>query len=251
MALIDYVFSMLRTVERGTAYLQGKGYGASSIKMEIDLALSLVGRSPNLAIDIGGNVGKYTLELRRRSPECEVQIFEPAATNISVLQERLGADQKIHIVPMAVSDAAQENMLYANEPGSGLGSLAKRRLDHFGITMDHEEHVKTIRFDDYYNKNLIGREIDLVKIDIEGFELAALRGFGEAALQKTRCVQFEFGGGMIDTRTYFQDFFYFFSKNEFDLFRITPVGLQQIPHYSESDEFFSTVNYLARNRKLA
>lgn len=251
MAIIDYVFNLLDIVERGSAYLQGKGYGASSIKKEIDLALNLVGRTPKLAIDIGGNVGKYTAELRRRSPECEIHIFEPAVTNIAVLHERLGADQRIHIRPVAVSDASQENMLYANEPGSGLGSLTKRRLDHFDIKMDHEERVQTIRFDDYYSANLIGREIDLVKIDIEGFELAALRGFGEAALRKTRCVQFEFGGGMIDTRTFFQDFFYFFSEHEFDLFRITPMGMQRIPRYSEGDEFFSTVNYLARNRNLA
>jgi hypothetical protein len=48
----------------------------------------------------------------------------------------------------------------------------------------------------------------MVKMDIEGHELTALKGFG-AALDVARVLQFEFGGCNIDSRTYFQDFWYF------------------------------------------
>jgi hypothetical protein len=87
-----------------------------------------------------------------------------------------------------------------------------------------------------------------VKIDIEGHELGALRGFG-AAVEATKVFQFEFGGCNIDTRTYFREFYYFFRERHFAIRRITPLGLQPIEQYRESDESFSCTNFLAVNRR--
>lgn len=248
MAITDAAFPGLGRLERWCAYLQGKGYGSSSIKKEVALAFDLIGYEPSLVMDIGGNVGLYSQEVRKRAPECEIHVFEPAVTNVASLRECLASDPKVTIVPVAISDKSQDAILFADRPGSGLGSLTKRRLDHFGIETNHQEPITAIRFDEYYEANLGGRRIDLVKIDIEGHEMDALQGFGLTALRNTRCVQFEFGGCNIDSRSFFQDFYYFFSENRFDLFRITPIGLQRISRYQEADEFFSTTNYLALNQ---
>ena len=248
MAIADAAFQGLGFLERWCAFFQGKGFGTSSIEKEVALAFDLIGQEPALVMDVGGNVGLYSLEVRKRAPECEIHVFEPAATNIAELQECLATDPKVTIVPVALSDKTQEALLFADKPGSGIGSLTKRRLDHFGIETSHQELVKTLRFDEYYDAHLGGRGIDLVKLDIEGHEMEALRGFGETALRKTRCIQFEFGGCNIDSRSFFQDFFYFFSENQFDIYRITPIGLQRISRYQESEEYFSATNYLVRNR---
>ena len=64
-----------------------------------------------------------------------------------------------------------------------------------------------------------------------------------------RVIQFEFGGSNIDTRTFFQDFWYFFKDRNFSIYRITPNGILPIREYTEHDEFFSTTNYIAVNRK--
>jgi len=74
--------------------------------------------------------------------------------------------------------------------------------------------------------------------------LSVLRGMGEA-LHHIKVIQFEFGGCNIDTRTFFQDFWYFFTERNFQLFRICPVGLIEIKKYKELDERFSTTHYLA------
>jgi hypothetical protein len=84
-------------------------------------------------------------------------------------------------------------------------------------------------------------------MDIEGNELSALRGFGKA-LQVTKVLQFEFGGCNIDTRTFFQDFWYFFKENNFDIYRITPFGSDPILQYTELDECFTIANYIAVNK---
>jgi len=84
-------------------------------------------------------------------------------------------------------------------------------------------------------------------MDIEGHELFALEGLG-CAIRHIKAIQIEFGGANIDTRTFFQDFWYFFVQHNYDLFRITPFGVQKINKYKEQDEFFLTTNFIAIRR---
>jgi len=242
------LFKLLSLIERAAAYAQGKGYGTATMQREVSLLHALLRRQPRLAIDIGGNVGNYTAELRRRFPELEVHTFEPSATNFEKLQARFKDDSLVKLVPLALSDKAGSATLFSDAPGSGLGSLTKRRLDHFDIPFEAMEPIRTIRFDDYWKAELRSRQLDVVKMDIEGHELAALQGFGEA-VSATGVLQFEFGGCNIDTRSYFQDFWYYFKDRDFDVYRISPLGAEHIARYKESDEFFSTTNFIAVNRR--
>jgi FkbM family methyltransferase len=235
-----------RILERRSAYAQGKGYGTASIAQEVRQVRRLLGGSPGLAVDIGGNVGDYSAELLKSTPELEIHIFEPSRTNIDRLTQRFAGNPQIQLVPYGVSNRTCAATLYANKPGSGLGSLTKRNLAHFDIAFEHSEPVSVLRFEDYWLDRLDRRDIDMVKIDIEGHELAALDGFGDAILA-TRVLQFEFGGSNIDTRTYFQDFWYFFRRFDFELYRITPFGLVYVDRYREADETFLVTNYVAVN----
>jgi FkbM family methyltransferase len=239
------ISSLARRIEKLAAHAQGKGYGTATIARENALVHQLLGRTPVLAADIGGNVGEYTAELRRRHPALEIHVFEPSSTNIAKLRSRFGGDAGVHLVPSAVADEARQATLFADTSGSGMGSLANRELAHRGIAFSAQETVPVIRFDDYWTQQLARRPLDIVKIDIEGFELAALKGFGDA-LAATEVLQFEFGGCNIDTRSYFRDFWQFFQQRGFALYRITPFGLDRLKRYRESDEFFSTTNYVAR-----
>ena len=66
-------------------------------------------------------------------------------------------------------------------------------------------------------------------------------------LKEIKIVQFEFGGCNIDSRTYFQDFYYFFTERNFEIYRLSPRGLKKIDKYSESDEIFDTTNFICLN----
>jgi FkbM family methyltransferase len=236
---------VLGKIERSVARRQGKGWGTGSVQHELKAAASLTGdKALSLAIDVGGNIGNYTAAIRETYPNAEVHMFEPSRTNIDALETRFGADSLITVQPFALASSVMEATLFSDKPGSGLGSLTKRRLDHRGNDFDVSESVKTMVFDTYWKEALQSRPIDLYKLDIEGHELDALKGSLEA-LEHTRIVQFEFGGCNIDTRTFFQDFWYFFTTRKFDLYRITPGGAVRIDKYRELDEFFSTTNFLA------
>lgn len=239
---------LLFFIERVAAYLLGKGWGSGTVKKEFAAALSLLdGKKVELCVDIGGNQGTYTEQIIKQAPSCDVVVFEPAKTNVEMLNLKFTNAPNVKIEQCAVSNEIGDATLYSNEDGSGLASLTQRRLDHFGIDFNNTESIKTIKFEDYWKVELKSRNIDICKIDIEGHELDALMGFGEA-INHVSVIQFEFGGCNIDTRTYFQDFWYFFQENGFDLYRISPIGLIPIPRYRELDEFFSTTNYLAKRR---
>ena len=137
-------------------------------------------------------------------------------------------------------------MLHYDSAGSGLASLTRRKLDHFGIDFSKNEEVLIDTVDHYCTENSIGH-IHLLKIDIEGHELDALAGakvmFANRAID---IVTFEFGGCNIDTRTFFQDFWYFFHDANYKLLRVTPSGyLHPLESYKEIHEQFRTINFVA------
>ena len=141
------------------------------------------------------------------------------------------------------------SILFSNESGSGLASLTKRKLDHLEIDFNIEEEIRLIQFKDYWNEEINSEFIDLFKIDVEGHELDVLKGIGEK-ISNIKLIQFEFGGCNIDTRTFFQDFWYFFNKNNFKIFRISPFGLIELSKYKEIYESFTTTNFLCLNKEF-
>jgi len=61
-----------------------------------------------------------------------------------------------------------------------------------------------------------------------------------------RALSFEFGGCNIDSRTFFQDYWYFLTGLGYTIFRITPRGgAFRITQYRETLEYFLTTNYIA------
>ncbi len=231
--------------------MQGKGYGAKTTPQEVKVISNYIksGEHGLLMVDVGGNVGDYSACLRKYFSHAEIHIFEPAMVNITKLEARFLHDKAIHISPFGLSNQCERLSLYSELSGSGLGSLSNRRLDHFNINFDVVEPIEVIRFEDYWHSGLGERDIDLIKLDIEGHELDALKGFGNA-LAKIKIIQFEFGGCNLDTKTSFQDFYYFFKEAGFSLSRITPFGAQPIKKYRELDEVYLTTNYMAINERF-
>jgi FkbM family methyltransferase len=256
MKILLYLFvaipipqAVLYLTERLSALKQGKGWGSTTIIQEINCCISILKDSPQIVIDVGANKGLYSEELFKRYPQANFYLFEPSLSNTEVLRKKFGANNNFKIFQTAVSIATGQAKLFSDEEGSGLASLTKRNLKHFSKEMNIERYVDTIRLDEFLLNNLPGQTIDYIKIDVEGHELDCLIGAGES-ISAVKIIQFEFGGCNIDTRTYFQDFWYFFENTNFRVYRITPSGCKLIPAYKESDEYFLTTNFIAVNNSL-
>jgi len=199
--------------------------------------------------DVGANIGHYTEALVNQfGDKAKVYSFEPSKKTFETLSKTIGGNQackgKVTLTNVGLSDKAETVELFTDADNSGLASVYKRKLDHFGTSMDKSEKVALATLDDFCKKNLIS-EIDLLKMDVEGHELSVLHGAkGMLAQKAIKYIQFEFGGNNIDSRTFFQDFYYLL-KDDFNLFRIVKDGLCPITGYKETYECFLCTVFFA------
>jgi len=207
-------------------------------------------KSSNLCVfDVGANKGdfaKMALSILRREDKLTIYCFEPSKYTYNLLKQNLIGNTQVILNNIGLGKEEGKFNLYYDKPGSGTASLTKRDLDFIGVEFKHYERVSIDTVDHYCKENNIDF-IDLLKIDVEGHELDVLDGavnmFRKKSIGK---VSFEFGGCNIDTRTFFKDFFYYFQKHHYRLYRITPSGyFFPVDSYKETYEQFRTTNFLA------
>lgn len=195
-----------------------------------------------VVFDVGANLGAYATLVLGARPDARIWCFEPSAHAF----ERLTAALAGRGVAMQVglSDADGEAQLFAPTTGSPLGSLYRR--SHPSIEFKPTETVR-LRTLDAVCRELAIERIDLLKLDVEGNELAALRGAKETlASGKVAAIQFEFGGSNIDSRTFLRDFFDLLEP-AYRIHRIVRDGVVPV-RYDELWEVFTTTNFLAIRR---
>lgn len=203
-------------------------------------------KEPLVIFDVGANLGKYALLLSKifRERKKEIYSFEPSKKTFTKLQKNCQGDKDIKSFNFGLSDKEEKVKLYLDEETSGMASVYKRRLDHFDISMNIEEEIELQTLDGFCEDQNI-KKIGLLKLDIEGNELKALEGAKKMLEKKAiKFIQFEFGGCNIDSRTFFQDFYYVL-KDNYRIYRIVKDGLREIKDYKEYYELFITTNFLA------
>lgn len=204
-------------------------------------------RTP-VIFDVGANVGSYSallLQVLGDRP-ASIHAFEPSRASFEKLRANLG-QTNIVFHHIGFGDKNQTTTLYFDTEEAGLASVYQRRLDHFKITMGLSEEIEIRTIDSFCAEHGIQR-IDFLKLDVEGFELHVLKGAqGMLRNGSINNIQFEFGSGDIDSRTFFQDFFYLL-RDQYTIYRILKNGLYPIHHYQETYEVFITTNYLAKRK---
>ncbi len=137
--------------------------------MELERINSIIKPGFNV-LDIGANIGFYTKVFSELvGSEGFVHAFEPEATNFKYLQGNCGQISNVKLVNLAVSDKTGPIKIY-------LSKLLN--VDHRTYPIDDAEQIFEINattIDDYLASNNIKR-IDFIKMDIQGFEMSALKG---------------------------------------------------------------------------
>jgi FkbM family methyltransferase len=230
--------------------LKGLGVGEGDVRAsgELELLRWLANtESIQVVVDVGANVGEYSDFASRLLPEARVFSIEPAMTTFRDLEKRLGSRPNVRCARLAISSVRGNATLHHVRGLSGLSSLTQRDLLEHGIEQSHVETVPTLTLDEFADQQEI-RDIDVLKIDVEGHEMEVLTGAqGLIGRRAVANIQFEFGGANIDSRTYLRDFVRLLTPH-YDLFRVPPSGRPMPFRYNERQEIFVTTNYLARLR---
>jgi FkbM family methyltransferase len=124
-------------------------------------------------LDIGANVGQYTLlGSQRVGPGGKVHAFEPHPILWSVLSRNIGLNRCANVVCDSLAVAEREGVqpLFHGPPDRA-GETALVPCE--GQT--EFTQVRTVTVDSYLRSHMIA-QVDLIKIDVEGAELRVLEG---------------------------------------------------------------------------
>ena len=239
----------MRLLEVYLQILQGRGAGTGwDLRGEVIAAQSFLrGVDSPVIFDVGANFGQWTTGLHTAlgARAGSFFMFEPQSACRPALAGM--SDSHRVLIPAAVGDQPGSTTIFSDAPGSKVASIHMRRDSYFGDLTAHQDMVPVTTIDCEVEKREIER-LDLLKLDIEGAELAALRG-ARTTLEagKIATIAFEFGSANVYSRTFFRDFWDLLDPLGYHLWRICPGGeLLSLVEYTEELEHFRGVsNYIA------
>ncbi len=131
-------------------------------------------KTPGTILDIGGYSGLMSVLAGLVHPENRVHLFEPIERTIerASINIRLnGLQPRIYLHNMAVSDRTGEQIInyYRSENFLGTGNSLHEKTGKDAV---FRKTIRTVDLDSYQP----GLNPSIVKIDVEGHELACLRG---------------------------------------------------------------------------
>lgn len=154
------------------------GHRADAFDEQRDL---LSGHSVSTVFDIGANVGVTARRYAELFPEASIHCFEPFPESHAALQAAFPAPHRVQTHAMAVCDAIGSRTLFVNKASVTnslfpTSDLYRERYARSDITTPTGSvTVPTTTVDQFCREHAISH-INVLKLDIQGGELLALRG---------------------------------------------------------------------------
>lgn len=139
--------------------------------------------------DVGANRGKNSEAYLKQFPSCQLHCFEPLPECFNLLVSQFANSSNVKVHPIAMSDRTGSADFFCNaldETSSLLpfSSAAATNWEGVDIHTKGSIPVECVTLDDFLEKQGIN-QVDILKIDVQGAEMAVLRG-AEKALDAGR-----------------------------------------------------------------
>jgi FkbM family methyltransferase len=160
-----------------THALVSSGRFEPSVSACLDRAL----RPGDILLDVGANIGYHTLRgAIAVRPWGRVVAVEPEADNLRILRENVATNQLNNVTVLPIAAGSSPGVF-------GLYTSASNRGDHrlYALEGRPRQEVPVERLDDALAE--LGFEPDVIKIDVQGWELEVVRGL-ERTVERDRCV---------------------------------------------------------------
>jgi FkbM family methyltransferase len=162
----------------GLGYLQALGKNEFK-NSEISIYSKLYSKNENITIfDVGANQGIMIKYFLSYFPFAIIHAFEPYPSYASILVESFESNKNVKINSVGISDKCGEHIFNLNK-SIDTSSL----LNSIKTGLNSDEQVKTLSqinislttIDEYLRENKVNH-INILKLDIQGSELNALKG---------------------------------------------------------------------------
>jgi FkbM family methyltransferase len=194
-----------------------------------------------IIFDIGAHEGDYSLEILKTCPSAQVYAFEVNPLTSGRLRKAL--EGKAMVFDFGLGEREEEALIYdyVGLEGSQHASLHREVFDEIHKAAVATTPVRLRRLDDVLTDLGIAH-IDLLKVDVEGHELAVLKGAATALSRgMIDIIQFEFNEMNVITRVFFRDFLKLLPGYKF--YRLLPDQLLALqPYIPVESELFAFQN---------
>jgi FkbM family methyltransferase len=140
-------------------------------------------------IDIGGHIGCFTIEAKRRYPKSRVSIVEIEQQNFELLQFHLGhwTDVDLHLARCGYEEGDFE-LAYNHMSTSSHRVVRRGTFEH-----DHfRPQAITVPLVSLEQLTPDNEPVDVLKLDVEGSEIDILCGVSEEWLSRVQCIVGEY-----------------------------------------------------------
>jgi FkbM family methyltransferase len=201
----------------------------------------------SIVVDIGANVGNYTLLVKSINRNVIIHAIEPMPNTYKLLNANISGIDGIKTYNLAMGkDREQLTMYDYNDENSEHASMYKEVITELHNSQNVKQfNVEVIPLDEFCITHQIDT-INLLKIDTEGYEYNVLLGAKRMLVEKRiEIIQFEFNEMNVVSKVFFRDFL-FLLNNNYSLYRLLPSGVLPIKKYDPIlHELFAFQNIVA------
>jgi FkbM family methyltransferase len=168
----EYYINFIKAcLSRNPIYFSNNPNSAEGYEYKTDLAKVGLGGG-EVILDCGAFDGDTArIFMSKTNNDCEVYCFEPVVENYLELQAWINREQltNIHAIHSGVGDSTYMDKIYSTESKTTKAAVGSNR---FQAETPVVSEIQVDRIDHMIQ----GKKVDYIKMDIEGAEMAALRG---------------------------------------------------------------------------
>jgi FkbM family methyltransferase len=178
----------------------------------------------NTIIDIGAAEGVIALKFSQAFPEAIVFVFEPIKNTFEILLRNTSSNHKVITVNKALGNSHEEKIIHIAHriTSSSIFDIEKDIENNYfaeQLRYESDEEITVSRLDDEIPSETI---VNIIKIDVQGFELEVLKG-AEQTLKRTCLVVLEMQNhNLYNKAPKYYELDEYLRNNGFELYDIIP-----------------------------
>lgn len=142
--------------------------GRLGVEIELDLARLTHGREVDVIFDVGGNFGQTARRLASAFPGATIYTFEPVPSSYAHLLKSVRRYRRIKPYNIALGESrGVASVFLTADAGTNSIKPVRSATGKVDVPIDSADNIA---------EQLHLKNIDLLKIDVEGYELPVLRG---------------------------------------------------------------------------
>lgn len=176
--------SLLKNLFNKLGYEIGPAEALKKSNDPFEVLQRLLGKEKvRVIVDGGASIGDTSENFCNCFPKATVHAFEPYPSFQKIIEQKSLNNHRIQLTPFALSDRKSDAVMHVNE-SEGTNSLLKADTEGmssiYGDLLKEKStlRVKATSLDDWMKHTEISC-VDILKLDIQGFEIEAIRGASE------------------------------------------------------------------------